>query len=252
MIRSLFATAALSWGLIVAAAAATMPDDRFDDALTHPGRPAADLQRDAIDHPDQLLRLTGMKSGATVLDVLAGDGYFSELSSYIVGPQGTVLLLNNRAFEGWSDGLDARLAGSRLPNVRRLTRELDDLQLAPDSADVALLVKVYHDLYWVDTTGKWPKVDVGRVLDQLHAALKRGGMLLLVDHSARRGHGNADAGSLHRIEEKFTIKDLKAHGFRLMERSEVLRRQDDGQDQISYKGEMVGKTDRFVLLFRKS
>ena len=140
MIRSLLAMAALSVGLLLSAAAATMPNDRFDDALTHPGRPAADRTRDAIDHPDQLLRLTGMKSAATVVDVLAGDGYFSELSSYLVGAQGKVLLLNNKAFEGWSDGLDARLAGGRLPNVTRVTRELDDLQLPPESVDVALLV----------------------------------------------------------------------------------------------------------------
>src|ERR1700761_1427324 len=182
MIRSLLAATAMFAALTLSAAAAPMPNDRFDDALTHPGRPAGDLKRDAIDHPDELLRLTGMKSGATVLDLLAADGYFSELSSYLVGPQGKVLLVNNQAFEDWSPGLAKRLEGNRLPNVTKETRELDDLQLAPDSVDVVLLVKVYHDLYWVDTTGKWPKVDVGGVLDQLHRALKRGGVLLLVDH----------------------------------------------------------------------
>jgi predicted methyltransferase len=252
MIRPLLAIAAMSAALILAAGAATLPDDRFDEALKTPGRPADDLKRDAIDHPNQLLRLTGMKSGAVVADVLAADGYFSELSSYLVGPSGKVLLINNKAFEDWSPGLKDRLQGDRLPNVVRQTMELDDLQLAPDSVDVVLLIKVYHDLYWVDTTGKWPKVNVGGVLDQLHRALKRGGMLLLVDHAARRGHGKSDASTLHRVEEKFAIKDLRAHGFRLAERSEVLRRPDDGQDQISYKGEMVGKTDRFVLLFRKT
>jgi predicted methyltransferase len=33
--------------------------------------------------------------------------------------------------------------------------------------------------------------------------------------------------------------------------SDVLRRPDDPRDQITYKGPMVGKTDRFVLVFRK-
>jgi hypothetical protein len=28
-------------------------------------------------------------------------------------------------------------------------------------------------------------------------------------------------------------------------------REDDGQEQITYRGEMVGKTDRFVLVLRK-
>jgi predicted methyltransferase len=33
--------------------------------------------------------------------------------------------------------------------------------------------------------------------------------------------------------------------------SQVLRRPDDPRDQISYQGPMLGKTDRFVLVFRK-
>jgi predicted methyltransferase len=249
MLKSLLAVAAVSFSLL--AGAAPMPDDRFDEALKHAGRPADDLKRDAIDHPDVLLRLTGMKPGAVVADVLGADGYFSELSSYIVGPQGKVLLINNQAFEGFSPDLPKRLEGNRLPNVVKQTVELDDMHLAPDSLDVVLLVKVYHDLYWVDSTGKWPKINVGSVLDQLHRALKRGGVLLLVDHSAVRGHGKNDAGSLHRVEQKFALKDFRAHGFRQVDQSEVLRRPDDPKDQITYKGPMVGQTDRFVLLLRK-
>jgi predicted methyltransferase len=34
--------------------------------------------------------------------------------------------------------------------------------------------------------------------------------------------------------------------------SEVLRRPDDPRDMITYKGEMVGKTDRFVMVFRRA
>jgi predicted methyltransferase len=34
-------------------------------------------------------------------------------------------------------------------------------------------------------------------------------------------------------------------------RSEVLRRPEDSRDQITYQGPMVGKTDRFVMVFRK-
>jgi predicted methyltransferase len=34
-------------------------------------------------------------------------------------------------------------------------------------------------------------------------------------------------------------------------KSDLLRRPDDARDQITYKGPMLGKTDRFVLVFRK-
>jgi predicted methyltransferase len=90
------------------------------------------------------------------------------------------------------------------------------------------------------------------VLDQLSLALKPGGVLLLIDHSAKAGHGKADAGELHRIEEAFAVKDFAAHGFTVVAKSDLLRRPSDARDLISYKGPALGKTDRFVLVFRKT
>ena len=228
--------------------------DRFDAAVAHPGRSAEDLKRDAIDHPADVLRLTGIKPGMQVADVLAGDGYYSELLSYVVGPKGKVFMINNAAFDHWSDGdRQKRLAANRLPNVEHETLDLDHMNLQAASLDAVLLIKVYHDTYWVDEPGGiWPKVDTGAVLDQLAHALKPGGVLLLVDHSAKAGHGSADAGKLHRIEEAFAVKDFESHGFKVVAKSDVLRRPDDARDLITYKGPMVGKTDRFVLVFRKS
>jgi predicted methyltransferase len=226
--------------------------DSIDAALAHPGRPAADLKRDALDHPAEILSLLDIKPGMTVADVLAGDGYYSEIFSYLVGPTGHVLLINNAAFDKWGEGWDARLADNRLPNVQHQTVDLDAMALAPHSLDVVLLIKVYHDLYWVDSRGTWPKIDVGSVLDQLALALKPHGMLLLVDHSAKKGHGNSDASTLHRIEEDFAIKDFKSHGFKVVAKSDALRMPLDQRDEISFKGPMVGKTDRFVLVLRKT
>jgi predicted methyltransferase len=48
------------------------------------------------------------------------------------------------------------------------------------------------------------------------------------------------------------VKDFSAHGFKVAAKSDLLRRPDDARDLISYKGPAVGKTDRFVLLFRKT
>src|SRR6202165_439132 len=179
----------------------------------HPGRTAADVKRDSLDHPADILRLSGIKAGMRVADVLAGDGYYSELASYVVGPKGKIFMINNAAFDHWSEGpLHARLESNRLANVEHETLDLNHMNLTPGSLDAVFLVKVYHDLYWVDSDGAseglWPKIDTSAVLAQLARALKPGGVLLLVDHSAKPGSGNTAASSLHRIEESYAIKDL--------------------------------------------
>lgn len=233
-------------------ATTTHAADRYDAAVAQAGRSAADLERDAIDHPAEVLRLAGLRPGMKVADILAGDGYYSELAGRIVGPRGHVLLLNNGAFEKWSEGAwQPRLANGRLPNVEHRQVELEQMQLGRGTLDAVLLVKVYHDMYWVDAEGAWPKVDTGKVLDDIAAAVKPGGVLLLVDHSARAGTGAQDAGSLHRIDEAYARKDFESRGFRLVAHSDALRHPEDPRELVSYKKPMLGKTDKFVLVFRK-
>jgi predicted methyltransferase len=236
--------------LSLAAYGASEPD-LYDEALSNSARPANDRKRDALDHPAELLRLAGIKPGMQVADLMAADGYYTELLSRIVGTKGHVLMLNNASFDRWSPDWPKRVANHRLPNVEHRTVDLNDMNLAAGSLDAVLMVKIYHDLYWVDPKGDWPKVDVPSVLDQLARALKPGGVLLLVDHSAKAGTGNADASRLHRIEEAFAKKDLESHGFELVAHSDALRKPEDKRELLSYEGPGAGKTDRFALVFRK-
>jgi predicted methyltransferase len=244
---------ALTLLAVAALASAVSRADIYDEAVAHVGRPAKDVQRDALDHPAEVLRLTGIQPGMKVADIMGGTGYYAELLSYIVGPKGRVYLVNNAAFDTWSEG-KWKERTARLTNVEHRTEDLEHLTLAPHSLDAVLLIKVYHDLYWVsnDPEDHWPKYDVNRVLTEAARVLKPGGVLLLVDHSAKSGTGSADAGSLHRIDEAFAQADFEKHGFKLVAKSDVLRRPDDPRDAITYKGPMVGKTDRFVLVLRRS
>ena len=228
--------------------------DSYDAAVQHAGRTAEDQKRDALDHPAEILRLAGIKPGMQVADFLAADGYYSELLSYIVGPKGHVLLINNASFDRWSNNAwSTRIAHNRLPNVEHQTLDLNHLTLADGSLDAVFVVKVYHDLYWVDTEQKenWPKVDTAAVLDKLVKSLKPNGVLVIVDHSSAPGAGTSVAGSLHRIDEAYTVHDFESRGMKLVTKSDVLRRADDPRTQVSYKEPALGKTDRFVLVFRK-
>jgi predicted methyltransferase len=227
--------------------------DAYDAAVAQPGRSKEDRDRDAIDHPAEILRLTGIKPGMKVADVLAADGYYSELLSYLVGPKGHVQLINNAAFEKWSEGAWAkRLENGRLSNVEHQVAELEHMPLGEKSLDAVFLVKVYHDMYWVQPDSIWPKVDVRAVLDEIARAVKPGGIVLLVDHSAAPGTGSSVAGSLHRIDEEFARHDFESRGFKVVAASDMLRHPDDKRDQLTYKGPMLGKTDKFVLVFKKN
>ena len=244
---------ALTACAVAALACPTARADRYSDAVAHPGRPTEDIKRDELDHPAEVLRLAGIRPRMVVADFLAADGYYSELLSYIVGPKGHVYLLNNAAYEQWSDNQwQRRLVGERLPNVEHRTIDVHYLGLPARSLDAILLIKVYHDLYWQPNKGPWPKIDPDAVLTEIARVVKPGGILLLVDHSAKPGTGSADAGTLHRIDEDYARRDFEKHGFVFVRSSELLRRPDDPRTLITYQGEMVGKTDRFVMVFRRS
>jgi predicted methyltransferase len=249
-----FAYAVVLAGIGLSASGLSRAADIYTAAVEHPGRTADDQKRDALDHPAEILRLAGIKPGMTVGDFMASDGYYSELLSYIVGPKGHVLLINNPSFDKWANNAwEGRIAHNRLPNVEHQTVDLNHMTLADGSLDAMLVVKVYHDMYWVDTESatNWPKVDTPAVLDKIVATLKPNGILVIVDHSSKPGAGNTVASSLHRIDETYALHDFESRGMKLVSKSDALRMPSDPRTQVSYKEPILGKTDRFVLVFRK-
>jgi len=75
--------------------------------------------------------------------------------------------------------------------------------------------------------------------------------LSVVDHSAKPGTGSSAAQEIHRIDEAYAKKDFESHGLVFVTSSDALRRPDDPRDANTWKGPMVGKTDRFALVFKK-
>jgi predicted methyltransferase len=252
--RSLHITAlVLAFVALTGCAHVGAPDsDAIARQLAAPSRSDEDRARDARDHPQEVLTLAGFGRGDTIADVFGGGGYYSEIISGIVGPQGKVLLINNQPYDGFAKkGLGPRLAGNRLPNVTYSIVPNDALGLGKNTLDGALIVMSYHDLYVADDKDGWPAIDAGQFIDQIVTALKPGGRLLIVDHAAREGSGKADAQALHRIEEAFAVKDFKAHGLEFAGSIEILRNRDDDRSKNVFDPAIRGKTDRFVHLYRK-
>jgi predicted methyltransferase len=205
--------------------------------LAHPGRLNDERQLDSARKPDQVMAFYGIKKGDRVADLLAGRGYYTVIISQIVGADGLVYSTNTRARDDWSD----RFKTASFTNVRTVVGPMDRIELPQDgSLDFAFTHLNYHDLSREVRAGMNKRV---------LAALKKGGVYGVVDHSAREGTGDSDSKTLHRIDKQLVIKEVSEAGFKLVDEGAMLRRPDDQRDFNVNK--VRNQDDRFVLKFIK-
>jgi predicted methyltransferase len=225
----------------------------IDTALASPDRPEADRAQDERRKAREFLEFAGIEPGMKVLDAFAAGGYYTELLSRIVGEGGSVIAYNNAAYARFAaNGIEARYAGNRLPNVQQLTVEVDQLELPPGSLDAVFFVMSYHDLYWRPMDRSWPPTDPAQMLRKLHAALKVGGVVIVQDHVAVPGGDTAAVvDRLHRIDPEVVRRDFKAAGFALEAESPMLARPDDDHAKQVFDPDIRGRTDQFVFRFRR-
>jgi predicted methyltransferase len=215
-----------------------------------PDRSEMDRKTDVQRRPAELLAFMGVGPGMVVADLGAGGGYTTELLARAVGPSGKVFgqndpdLLKKFAEKPWS----ARLALPANRVVVRSDRTLDD-PLPPEAKNLDLIVNYifYHDSVWLGT-------DRDKMNRAVFAALKPGGSYVIVDASAKEGHGTSDAQTLHRIEQSAVENEVKKAGFTLSATADFLRNPNDTRDWSSSPraaGERLGTEDRFILKFTK-
>ncbi|SFC35161.1 class I SAM-dependent methyltransferase [Pseudoalteromonas denitrificans] len=208
-----------------------------------------DIKRDITSKSSAIMSFVNLSKNMVVADVLGGGGFYSELISKKVGPKGKVYLHNNKAWLPFSGKeLEARLKDNRLPNVIRYDKEADELSFSDNSLDAIFFVLGFHDLFYVD---KGWKIDPKHFLTQLKSALKPGGKLLIVDHSAVAASNKKHAQKLHRIDKNFVIRNLESLGFKLIKQSNMLANKQDTRLTTPFTPQIRRKTDRFVLLFEK-
>jgi predicted methyltransferase len=225
-------------------------DEAIARAVANPQRSEVDRQRDARDKPAAVLSFIGLHPGMKVADVISGGGYWSELMSYVVGPQGKVIAQTCGPYIKWNaEETKTRFAQGRLPNVMPLSQELSDLDLGNESLDLILMVMVYHDLYYHSSI--WTPPNRDDFFQRIRKALKPGGLLVVIDHAALPGTESSAAQGLHRIDETFAKFDIERAGFLLQAESDVLRNPEDDRTTVSFDAGIQGHTDRFVLRFVK-
>lgn len=216
-------------------------------ALADPSRPAADTARDAARHPGEVLALAGVKDGDTVVDYIMGGGYFTRILSAAVGPKGTVYAYQPAEFIKFMAkyGEDQKTVAAALSNVKPLSGPMVGLDL-PDGADVIITVQNYHDQH----LKPFPVDTAAKANAEIFKSLKPGGVFLVIDHAALAGATTAPD-ALHRIDIAQVKSEVEAAGFKLEAESPLLADPADSHAVSVFDPSIRGKTDQFILKFRK-
>jgi len=230
------------------AAAAAVPAN-ITAALGDAKRPPADSSRDMARKPAELLALGEVKPGQKVADFMMGSGYFTRILSAAVGPTGKVYGYQAAEFIKFraAYGTEQSAVVGDYKNVVALNGPLSDVGL-PDGLDLVLTVQNYHDLH----LKAFQAGTADAVNKAVFKALKPGGIYLIVDHAATPGAPLTVADTQHRIDEANVKKEVEAAGFKLVtEDDKLLGNPADPHDKGVFDASIRGKTDQFVLKFRK-
>ena len=234
-------------GVVLMALVSMSASADLAEQLAASGRSDEDKARDEARRPAEVLAFLGVEPGMTVMDLLASGGWYTEVLSVAVGPEGTVYAQNPPMLLGFNDGaydkaITARLADNRLPNVIRLDRDEGDTGLEPGSLDAALTALNLHDRHNFGS-GE----DVAVLLAAVRDLLKPGGVLGVIDHY---GDPDKDNTRLHRLDVATALPIIEAAGFE-MESSDLLRNPDDDRTIMVFDPAIRGKTDRVLYKLTK-
>jgi len=229
-----------------------VPRAVYEAAVANPGRSESDRERDGSRKPADVLEFFRIGPGMQVFDLYSGGGYYAELMSYVVGPGGSVTAHNNQPYLGFAaDEIAARYAADRLPNVIQLVAENNELTLEANRYDAVTMILAYHDVYYEDPDNGWAAIDGPKLLAEIRGALKPGGVVGVVDHYAPLGSPSSTGNTTHRIDLDLLVADFEAAGFVLEDTSDMLRNAEDDRSILVFDPAVRGRTDRFVLRFRK-
>lgn len=241
------ATLSLAGCAAPAALQNTAPAD-YAAALADPARPEAERARDAARHPAELLAFAGIRPGMKVGDYVMGGGYFTRILAATVGQAGHVYGFQPAEFITFraAYGDEMRNVDAAYANVTGVSTPFA-APAFPEPLDMIITVQNFHDLY----LRPFPEGTGTRASAALFAALKPGGALIVVDHSALAGSGTSAADTLHRIDRAAVVATLTAAGFVLDGQSDLYARPADARSINVFDPAIRGNTDQFTLRFRK-
>ncbi len=228
-----------------------------------------DRARDQYRNPAETLAFFKVEPGMTVADVVPGGGWYTRVLAPYLGAQGKYIGLNPdmrtansertaAAWGGLAEKFPAQLAAWNLATSGAVGANID--QLGDDAAgtvDRVLIFREMHNLHRLNLAYS--------TLTGARKLLKDDGLLGIVQHRAKEdAPADYADGSKGYLRQKDVIALVEAHGFELVETSEINANAKDPANHERGVWEMppswgtkkeelkdLGESDRMTLLFRK-
>ena len=235
-------------GFSLAAPAARLPA-YIARAAADPAR-ATQAADDARRHGPEILAFAGLKPGGKVLDLIPGGGYWTRLFARTVGAKGRVYGIWPKPYAAEAQqeitDYEALTRSPDFTNVSSTVQPVDQLSV-PEHVDLVFTAQNYHD-YPDKFMGK---IDPSVLNKAVFAALKPGGVFLVIDHAAAAGTAMRDVDTLHRIDPAIVRKQVVAAGFRYAGESRLLANPADDHSKLVFDDAIRGRTDQFIYKFVK-
>ena len=220
------------------------------NSATADTRLARDTAIDARRHGPEIAAFAGLKAGDKVIDWIPGGGYWTRTFARIIGPTGHVygIWAKPYAQEAASDvqRYDALSRDPAFGNIGASIQPATELKV-PEPVDMVFTSQNYHD-YPDKFMGS---LDPALLNKAVFAALKPGGIYLIIDHAAAAGSGMRDTETLHRIDPAIVRKQVEAAGFVFVGESPLLANAADDKTKPVFDKSVRGRTDQFILKFKK-
>ncbi len=211
-----------SAALLFATAAFAPPGQEtggYAPVLADTARPEADRARDAARKTAETLAFAEVEPGQRIADIIIGGGYFTRVFASAVGDQGHVVAWQPAEFIGFqaSYGESLTAVDEANDNVSAIRSPIGAPEF-PTGLDLVFTAQNYHDLH----LQPFPADTAARVNAAVFAALKPGGLYVIIDHAAASDAGLGVADSLHRIDIADLRREVEAAGFVLEAESDLL------------------------------
>lgn len=209
--------------------------------------PPADAVSDPSLKGPEVIAFIGVKPGDKVADIVAGR--FVRALSAAVGPKGKVYAVMPAEVIKAHPQVEGTLKGiAALPAYANVVVSTDPVNSAlPSGLDAVFIRQNYHDLY----DKFMGPADVAAFNKAVYAALKPGGVYVILDHAAAAGAPMTVTETIHRIDPAVVKADVTKAGFKFDGESKILANPADDHTKMVFDASIRGKTDQFLYRFRK-